>query len=55
MKKILIIFLLLLNILPTFAYVRDDTDSGLGAVGAIIFFAVFIIGVIAELKKSDKK
>ena len=54
MKKIFATSLLLLNILPVFAYVRDDTDSGGGAGGAILFFVILIIVFIAEMKSQNK-
>ena len=46
--------LLLLNIVPAFAYVRDDTDSGTGLLGGFIFFVIFIIAAIISLKNQDK-
>ena len=56
MKKIFFATLLLsLNIVPAFAYVRDETDSGLGVGGTILFFAILIIGAIISLKNQDKK
>ena len=54
-KKLATTLLLLLNILPALAYVRDDTDSGTGLLGGLIFFVIFIIGVIISLKNQDKK
>lgn len=55
MKKLFIIPILLLNILPAFAYVRDDTNTGWGPIGTIIFFAILIIVFIAQLKNGDNK
>ena len=56
MKKIFFATLLLsLNIVPAFAYVRDDTDSGTGLLGGLIFLVIFIIGAIISLKNQDKK
>ena len=56
MKKTFLATLLLsLNIVPAFAYVRDDTDSGWGVGGTILFFAILIIGAIISLKNQDKK
>lgn len=56
MKKTFLATLLLsLNIVPAFAYVRDDTDSGTGLLGGLIFFVIFIIGAIISLKNQDKK
>ena len=45
---------MLMNILPAFAYVRDDTDEGLGLGGTLLFFAILIIWGISELKNQDK-
>ena len=56
MKKIFVAtLLLLLNIVPAFAYVRDDTDSGWGVGGTILFFVILIIVFIVEMKNQDKK
>lgn len=41
-KKFLAILLSCLNILPAFAYVRDDTNTGGGFFGAIISIAAII-------------
>ena len=54
-KTVAATLLLLVNILPALAYVRDDTDSGWGAGGTILFFAILIIGAIIALKNQDKK
>ena len=54
MKKLSVTLLFLLSILPSFAAPRDDTDTGLGLGGALLFFAIFIIWGIAELKNQDK-
>ena len=35
MKKFFVILLLVLNVLPVLAYVRDDTNTGGGFFGAI--------------------
>ena len=55
MKKILTLALILMSTLPALAYVRDDTDSGLGFGGTILFFAILFIWMIIELKNQDKK
>ena len=54
MKQFATIYLMFLNILPVFAAPRDDTDTGSGLGGALLFFAIFIIWGIAELKNQDK-
>ena len=54
MKKLFTTLLLLMNILPAFAYVRDDTDSGMGLIGGLIFWVIFIIFAIVSLKNEDK-
>ena len=55
MKKIFALSLSLMSALPALAYVRDDTETGWGLGGALLFFAIFIIWGIAELKNQDKK
>lgn len=55
MKKLSAILLLLFNVLPTFAAPRDDTDTGWGPIGTILFFAILIVVIIVELKNGDKK
>lgn len=54
MKKLLTTLCLSLQTLPTFAYVRDDTDSGMGLLGGLIFWVIFIIFTIVSLKNEDK-
>lgn len=54
MKRLLSAFSFLMNILPSFAAPRDDTDAGGGLGGALLFFAIFILWGIAELKNQDK-
>ncbi len=54
MKQFATIYLMLLNIPLVFAAPRDDTDTGSGLGGALLFFAIFIIWGIAELKNQDK-
>ena len=55
MKKLFTTLLLLMNILPAFAYVRDDTDSGMGLLGGLIFWVIFIIFAIVSTKPKSKK
>ena len=54
MKKLFTTLLLLMNILPAFAYVRDDTEEGWSFGGTLLFFAILIIGAIVSLKNQDK-
>ena len=54
MKKLFTTLLLLMNILPAFAYVRDDTEEGWSLGGTLLFFAILIIGAIVSLKNQDK-
>lgn len=54
MKKLFATCLLLLNILPAFAYVRDDRDSGTSGISLIIVLVLFIIGVIKVCKGDGK-
>ena len=54
MKKLLSTLLFLLNVLPSHAAPRDDTDTGLGLGGTMLFFTILIIWVICELKNQDK-
>ena len=54
MKKLLTTLCLSLQTLPTFAYVRDDTDSGMGLLGGLIFWVIFIIFAIVSLKNEEK-
>ena len=54
MKKLFATSLLLLNILPAFAYVRDDRDSGTSGISLIIVLVLFIIGVIKVCKGDGK-
>ena len=46
---------MLLNILPIFAAPRYDRDSGTGLLGGLIFFIIFILWGIIELKNENKK
>lgn len=54
MKKLFATCLMLMNILPAFAYVRDDTDEGWGLGGTLLFFAIIIVWAIVSLKNQDK-
>lgn len=54
MKKLFATCLMLMNILPAFAYVRDDTDEGWGLGGTLLFFAIIIVWTIVSLKNQDK-
>ena len=54
MKKLLSTLLFLLNVLPSHAAPRDDTDAGWGLGGTLLFFAIIIIWGIASLKNQDK-
>ena len=54
MKKLLTTLCLSLQTLPTFAYVRDDTDEGWGLGGTLLFFAIIIVWTIVSLKNQDK-
>lgn len=53
MKKFLVILLLVLNVLPVLAYVRDDTNTGGGFLGAIFSIAAIIFFLIVS-GKDDK-
>ena len=55
MKKLFALSLILMSTLPALAYVRDDTDTGWGLGGTILFFAILFIWMIIELKNQDKK
>ena len=52
MKKTLSTVLFLLSVLPSFAYPRDDTDSGTSGITLIIVIVLFIIGAMNA--KKDK-
>ena len=55
MKKIFVAtLLLLLNIVPAFAYVRDDRDSGTSGITFIIMIIILVIGVVKACKGDDK-
>ena len=53
MKKFFVILLLVLNVLPVLAYVRDDTNTGGGLLGAIFSIAAIIFFLIVS-SKDDK-
>ena len=53
MKKFVVILLLVLNVLPVLAYVRDDTNTGGGFWGAIFSIAAIIFFLIL-FGKDDK-
>lgn len=53
MKKFFVILLLVLNVLPVLAYVRDDTNTGGGFLGAIFSIAAIIFFLIV-FGKDDK-
>lgn len=54
MKKTLSTVLFLLSVLPSFAYPRDDTDSGTSGITLIIVIVLFIIGAM-NAKKDKRK
>ena len=54
MKKLFATCLMLMNILPAFAYVRDDTDEGWGLEGTLLFFAIIIVWtIVSSLPKAQ--
>lgn len=55
MKKLLTIYLMLLNIPPLLAYPRDDRDSGTSSITLLIVIILFIIGFINYAKNNNKK
>ena len=47
--------LLLLSTLSIYSAPRDDTDSGLGFGGTIIFFIILIVCIVVGLNNESKK
>ena len=54
MKKLLTIYLMLLNIPPSLAYPRDDRDSGTSGITLLIVIILFIIGAIGAKEKKNR-
>lgn len=54
MKKLSSTLLFLLSILPSFAAPRDDTETGWGLGGTLLFFTVLIIWMIVSVKNENK-
>lgn len=54
MKNLFVAFMLFLNTLPIIAAPRDDTETGWGLGGGLLFWGIFIIWTIIELKAENK-